>query len=65
MRVLFTLFVLDVGAVVVLIRHRTLPLSAVSAAVRYFEMGLAVAAAVFVGALVWMWWRPLRAIGAR
>ena len=65
MRVLFTLFVLDVGAVVVLIRHRTLPLSAVSAAVRYFEMGLAVGAAVFVGALVWMWWQPLRAIRAR
>jgi len=65
MRLLFTLFALDVGAVVAVIHHRTLPSSAAPAAARYFEVGMAVAAAAILGALVWMWWRPLRAIAGR
>ncbi|HVM79058.1 MAG TPA: tetratricopeptide repeat-containing serine protease family protein [Stellaceae bacterium] len=59
MRVLFTLFALDVCVVALLIRHRALPATP-SPESRCFEMGLAAAALVIFAALVWMWWRPMR-----
>jgi len=59
MRVLFTLFALDVCAVAVMVRRRVEP-QAPSAGAHYLEMGLAAVAAVVLAALVWMWWRPIR-----
>jgi len=59
MRMLFTLFALDVFAVVVLVRHGAQP-PAPSALGNYFELGMAALAALILCALVRMWWPPIR-----
>lgn len=60
MRVLFTLFALDVCVVVALIRNRAGHRLDLGTDGRYFEIGLAIAAVAILGILVSMWWRPLR-----
>ena len=59
MRVLFTLFALDVYAVALLIRHRA-QAQPPSAASLSFEIGVAAAALLILAALVRMWWRPTK-----
>ncbi|HYC14006.1 MAG TPA: hypothetical protein VEC75_07135, partial [Stellaceae bacterium] len=59
MRVLFTLFALDVYAVALLVRQRA-QAQQLTAASLYFEIGVAAAALLILAALVRMWWRPTK-----